>query len=98
MKLKVKGFEWDAGNINKCQKHGLSIEEIEDFFHFGNYVVAPDIKHSVIEKRLFAVGKTRYGRAVLAVFIERSGLIRPVSIRYMHLKEWKSYEEKNSAF
>ncbi len=98
MKLKIRGFEWDDGNIHKCQKHGLSIAEIESFFHYGNFVVAPDLRHSASERRLFAVGKTKYGKPVLAVFVERSGLIRPVSVRYMHQKEWKKYEEKSSSF
>jgi hypothetical protein len=25
----VAGFEWDEGNLEKCQKHGASIGEIE---------------------------------------------------------------------
>ena len=98
MKLIVKGFEWDEGNIHKCQKHGLSISEIEDFFYNGNFVVGPDIKHSAKEKRFFAVGRTSAGRAILAVFVERNNFIRPVSIRYMHVKEWRLYEKKDTSF
>jgi uncharacterized protein len=32
LNLKVAGFKWDAGNRAKCQKHGVSLEEIEDLF------------------------------------------------------------------
>ncbi len=28
----VSGFDWDDGNIEKCQKHGVSLEEIEALF------------------------------------------------------------------
>ena len=29
MNLRVTGFDWDGGNRAKCQKHGVSIAEIE---------------------------------------------------------------------
>ena len=32
MTLRVSGFDWDEGNREKCQKHGVSIAEIEDLF------------------------------------------------------------------
>ena len=31
MRLRVSGFDWDEGNRGKCQKHGLSISQIEAF-------------------------------------------------------------------
>ena len=27
--MTIDGFDWDDGNIDKCQKHGMSIFEIE---------------------------------------------------------------------
>jgi hypothetical protein len=32
MTPEVVGVEWDEGNRDKCQKHGVSIEEIEALF------------------------------------------------------------------
>ena len=33
MDLRVNGFDWDEGNRKKCQKHGLTIAQIEaEFF------------------------------------------------------------------
>lgn len=29
MGIAADGFDWDAGNRDKCQKHGVSIPEIE---------------------------------------------------------------------
>ena len=29
----VTGFDWDRGNLEKCQKHGVEIAEIESAFH-----------------------------------------------------------------
>ena len=30
MAIKTDGFDWDQGNENKCQKHGLTKTEIEN--------------------------------------------------------------------
>jgi uncharacterized protein len=98
MKLKVTGFNRDEGNRAKCESHGISVEEIEAFFRQGHFLVAPDIKHSEMEKRLLAIGRTANGRAVLVIFIERNELIRPVSARYMHQKEFLRYEKKDPTF
>jgi hypothetical protein len=46
----VSGFDWDNGNHQKCQNHGVSIEEIESLFS-GNVQISPDIKHSEAEER-----------------------------------------------
>ena len=89
-------FDWDAGNREKCRKHGLSIEEIEGVFA-GSPRVAPDLVHSDEEVRLIAVGRIPGGPPVFVAFTlrQREGrtLIRPVSARYMHRKEAQRYEE-----
>jgi hypothetical protein len=36
MTLQVSGFDWDDGNRAKCQKHGVSIAEIEALFACGH--------------------------------------------------------------
>ena len=45
MDLRVQGFDWDGGNRAKCQKHGVSIAEIEALFSNAPRI-APDPKHS----------------------------------------------------
>jgi uncharacterized DUF497 family protein len=54
---------------------------------------------SQTEQRLRAIGKTAERRAIFVVFtLRRRGddiLIRPISARYMHDKEVKSYEKEN---
>jgi predicted DNA binding CopG/RHH family protein len=32
MRIVASGFQWDGANRDKCQKHGVAIAEIEDFF------------------------------------------------------------------
>jgi uncharacterized protein len=96
----VAGFDWDEGNIAKCQKHGVSVEEIEALFQNEDFVFAPDIAHSKSEQRFRAVGSNRIGRMIFLVFTfrrrEASVLVRVISARYMHKKEIEEYEEEIS--
>jgi uncharacterized DUF497 family protein len=98
MNVSVAGFDWDKGNRAKCEKHGVSVAEVEGLF--GRPVlIVPDAAHSRGEERLRAIGKTAGGRSIFLVFTirERAGkrFIRPVSARHMHRKEIKHYEEEN---
>jgi uncharacterized DUF497 family protein len=97
MNLQVSGFDWDRGNRAKCQKHGVSILEIEDLFTLSPRI-APDPSHSVDEDRLIAVGRTSTGRPVFVAFTIRTKnkrrLIRPLTARYMHAKEIAAYEKE----
>ena len=99
MDVAADGFDWDAGNRDKCQKHGLLVAEIEAFL-LSDPRIAPDLRHSSQEKRLLAAGRDSRGRAMFVVFRirHRDGkrLIRPLSARYMHRKEIESYEAKGS--
>lgn len=53
--MNFDGFDWDLGNVAKCEKHGVSREEIEFLFEH-ELRVAPDIAHSTREQRFRAVG------------------------------------------
>ena len=94
------GFDWTEGNFEKCQKHGVSIDEIESFFSSDPDVYA-DPAHSINEQRLRAIGRTSSGRALFVAFTLRMDgglqLIRPISARYMHQKESQHYERQKGA-
>lgn len=96
MNFAVSGFDWDEGNRAKCQKHGVSLAEIEVLFTLEPRI-APDPKHSSDEDRLIAVGRTSAGRPLFVAFTIRTRagrrLIRPVTARYMHVKEIAAYEK-----
>lgn len=98
MNVGVAGFDWDAGNREKCRKHGVSVAEVEELFR-RPLLIIPDAAHSQGEERLRAIGKTAIGRSIFLVFTirERGGkrFIRPISARYMHGKEVSHYEEEN---
>lgn len=91
----VDGFEWDDGNRDKCQKHGVSLAEIEALFK-GDVHVFPDPAHSQVETRYLAVGQTPAKRHVFLSFTIRTHqtqkLVRPIGARYMHTKEVQHYE------
>jgi uncharacterized DUF497 family protein len=88
------GLDWDDGNRDKCQQHGVPIEEIEAMFA-DQPKYSPDVAHSVDEQRYLATGRTSEGRPIYVVFTirERDGgrYVRPISARYMHAKEAARY-------
>lgn len=94
--MEFSGFDWDEANRRKCQKHGLSIAEIESLFG-GSVVILPDAEHSQAERQFRAIGRTSRGRPVFVVFTERGEgqrmNIRPISARYMHRGEASNYEK-----
>ncbi|MDP3315875.1 MAG: BrnT family toxin [Devosia sp.] len=89
-------FDWDAGNVAKCMKHGVTVDEIEALFGSGARAL-PDVMHSDEEERFIATGRTTEGRALFVVFTLRQlgedRLVRPISARYMHAREVKRYEQ-----
>ena len=93
----IAGFDWDDGNRAKCQKHGVSVADIEAAFS-RPIAVLPDPAHSRAEERFKAIGTTGHGRHVLIAFTfrRRSGalFIRPISARYMHRREIDHYEKE----
>ncbi len=93
----IVGFDWDAGNTDKCQKHGVSLAEIEALFR-NEPAVAPDIEHSAREERAIAAGRNKDGRPMFVAFTIRikagKRLIRPIATRYMHKKEIERYAKE----
>ena len=90
----IAGFDWDAGNRVKCQKHGVSITDIERC----SGVPLPSFPIPLIPGRKSVTRpsahpkndatyswSSRYGDATL---------VRPISARYMHRKEVKHYEKE----
>jgi uncharacterized DUF497 family protein len=93
------GFDWDAGNREKCQKHGVSIADIEGLFA-GEFMIRPDVAHSQTETRFLAIGQAPAGQYILVAFTIRelngSRRLRPISARRMHQKEIDHYEKNHS--
>jgi uncharacterized DUF497 family protein len=94
--MEFDGYDWDASNSEKCQKHGLSITAIESVFDRA-VLVLPDRDHVSGERRFRAIGTTSDGHKAFIVFTTRghrgTRLIRPISARHMHQKEVAHYEK-----
>ncbi|MCW5695919.1 MAG: BrnT family toxin [Bauldia sp.] len=97
--IAIAGIEWDQGNRDKCQRHGVSLAEIEALFLENRVRVRPDPAHSEAEERFHAIGATEAGRYVFLVFTlrerETGTFVRPISARYMHGKEIRRYEQQS---
>ena len=78
----VGGVDWDAGNRDKCRKHGVPLADIEALFR-GRLAIHP-ARAEAREERFIAIG-TASERRVLVVFTLRvrngKTLIRPISAR-----------------
>ena len=90
--VKCTGFEWDEGNaVKNWEKHGVSQSECEQIFFSKPLIVKRDKKHSVVETRFFALGKTDTDRLLFIVFTVRGEKIRVISARDMTRAERRRY-------
>jgi uncharacterized DUF497 family protein len=88
------GFQWDKGNINKnLDKHNVENWECEQIFFNEPLIILGDPKHSFLEKRWAAFGKTDANRHLSVIFTKRDKLIRIISARDMSRRERKFYEK-----
>ncbi len=92
---KIVGFDWDAGNAQKNDKHGVSMVPAEQVFFNTPLLVLEDAMHNQSEVRFHALGQTDEGRALHVTFTLRDSarFIRIISARDMHRKERKIYEQ-----
>jgi uncharacterized DUF497 family protein len=92
---KITGFDWNEGNSRKNVKHSVSMAESEQVFFNAPLLLLADIKHSQMESRFHALGKSDDGRLLHITFTLRNDgkNIRVISARDMHKKERFTYEQ-----
>lgn len=90
----IVGFDWDAGNARKNEKHSVSQSEAEEVFFNQPLLLLEDSRHGGQELRFHALGRTHEGRSLHIAFTLRQDntLIRVISVRDMHRKERAIYE------
>ena len=91
------GFDWDKGNIDKnFRKHDVTNQEAEEIFNNEPYIFE-EIKHSLKEERLQALGKTNQGRLLFVSFtvrkVNEALKVRVISARDVNKKEEVKYEK-----
>lgn len=93
---RVEGFDWDAGNARKNERHGVTQAEAEQAFFDPRLLVAPDPVHSESEPRFHALGSTVSRRLLHVTFTLRFNgtKLRVISARTMSRKEKVFYEQK----
>lgn len=96
--LRLAGFDWDDGNARKSSdKHHVSQMEAEQIFFNEPLLVTSDEKHSAMENRVHALGKTDDGRLLHITFTlhDDGRKIRVISARDMSRKERIYYDRVN---
>ncbi|WP_430398818.1 BrnT family toxin [Ferrovibrio sp.] len=96
---RIVGFDWDGGNARKSEgKHGISQSTAEQVFFNEPLLLLSDERHSGAEPRYHALGRSDDGRLLHITFTLRSQgtLIRVISARGMHRKEWLRYGQEES--
>lgn len=89
---KILGFQWDAGNIDKNWiKHQVTNEECEEIFFDPDKKILNNPLHSIHEKRLIILGRTKKHRLLFIVFTIRKQKIRIISARDLNKKERRLY-------
>ena len=86
---RVEGFEWDAGNARKNERHGVSQAEAEQVFFDALLLVVADTAHSRAEPRFHGLGATGTARLLHVTFTLRQegARIRIISAHDMSRKE-----------
>lgn len=95
---RVIGFDWDAGNERKsAEKHRVSQAGAEQAFLNRPLLVLKDDRHSFVEARFHALGRTNEMRRLHVTFtLRRDGaLIRVIAARDMSARERMAYEESS---
>ena len=92
----VTEFEWDAGNRGKNLRQSVSDAETEQVFFNQPLLLLFDGRHSEVEPRFHALGRTVADRRLHVTFTLREGntRIRVISARDMHRKERAVYESQ----
>lgn len=91
----AEGFQWDGGNTTKnLSKHQVGCTEAEQIFFNRPLLLLDDPKHSDVEIRVKAFGRTDAQRLLTVSFTFREKLIRIISARPMNRKEKKQYEKQ----
>ena len=92
----ITEFEWDAGNRGKNLRHLVSDAETEQVFFNQPLLLLFDGRHSEVEPRFHALGRTVAERRLHVTFTlrEANTRIRVMSARDMHRKERAIYDSQ----
>lgn len=88
-------FEWDLLKAeHNLEKHGVSFETAMEVFADRAVIHLEDPKHSSIEDRYYAVGKTLRGVILTVRYTVRGQVIRIFGAAKW--RKWETFYEKNA--
>jgi uncharacterized protein len=88
-------FEWDDGNSSKSEdKHGISIEMIEEAFMDSSLLALGEQYEPVVNEGRYGVVAKSDELILFICFTIREGKIRPISARPANKNERGIYEEE----
>ena len=88
-------IEWDEGNIEHVERHGVRAYEVEEAFEAPHVLLKCKRKRGARtpETRRVLLGVTLGGRGVFVVFVDKGkGTARPISARDMERDERRFYD------
>jgi uncharacterized protein len=89
-------FEWDAGNLEHIQEHGVTQIEAEESLQDKELVhVTMDVRSA--EVRILVLGLTKKQRLLSVAFIVRDTRVRVVTARDASRKERKWYADHKAS-
>ena len=93
--LRPVSFDWNNANIDKNWiKHEVEHKETEEIFTNKPLKIYSDTKHSQVEDRFLALGRTNKKRRLTIIFTIRDNKVRIISARDQSKKDRKVYEKK----
>ena len=87
-------FDWDAGNRNKGDKHGVEPSDVESLFHRTVFLAGRIVEPAHDEPRWLLLGETDARRRLALIFTRRANRLRPISCRPMRRNERRLYDAK----
>ncbi len=86
--MKIRKLRWNEWNIEHIQKHGVSVEEVEDICYSKHFAVKSG------KSKMALWGQTVDGSYLLIILvIEEYGDFYPISARQMEEKEKRNYKK-----
>ena len=87
-------LEWDAGNLEKNQKHDVAPGDIEALMAVRPVFVGRIVEPAHDEPRWLILGRDLRGRGLALIFTRRGDALRPIRLsRPMRENERRLYEQ-----
>lgn len=89
-------FEWDIGKeLENIAKHGIDFRTAIEIFSDPKVLHLEDERHSSVEDRFYAVGKTLRGEVITVRYTTRGSMVRIFGAAKW--RKWRRYYERENS-